>query len=215
MKRRTLLLFLLGFCLCYCGASAQQKPAPPDEKQVRAWIEALANKRGPRRFSFPDEQLTAAEQESLEPVTDAYRKLTQHFLIALPHLVDARGDKRFSHPSEHPLSGVFENQTVGDACRSIIERKLLHGDVSVRDDRDFSVRPWLPIGKDWYARVKGMGLYELQVDTMDWILQQPPPDRVKQEDWNEVLAKLRAFRKEFVWNNKAVDETFGPAIEGK
>jgi hypothetical protein len=197
------------------SALAQDKPTPPDGKQIRAWIEALANKQPPRRFEMPDEQLTGAEKGALKPVKEAYYKLTQHFLVALPYLVESIDDKRFSYPSEHPLSGVFENRNVGNACQSIIERKLMLGDVSVRDERDFSVRHSLPIGKTWYARVKGMSLFEMQVDTLDWVLEQPPPNRVKQGTWNEALVSLRAFRKDFVAKGLAEDRTFGPAIEGK
>jgi hypothetical protein len=203
-----------AFVTC-CTAIAQEKTLAPDEAQIRAWIAALANPGPPRRFEYPDEQLTKEERENLKPVSVAYANLTKHFVAALPYLVESTGDKRYSYPQEHPSSGVFENQTVGRACRSIIEGKVLPDNPAVIDEREIAVWHHLPVDKDWYARVKGMSLFEMQVDSLDWLLKQPPPGRGSDKQWEAALQGVRKFREAFVAKGTAEDRTFGPPIEGK
>lgn len=212
LRRVAYLLATSIFLSAQCASVAQAQP--PDEAQIRQWIGELANTSPVRRFESPADRLTAEEKARLEPVEAAYKKLTQHFIVALPLLVQSIGDRRFSYPQEHPSSGVFENRTVGDACRSIIQRKILPRNPAVIDDRDIAVWREIPI-EEWYARSKGKDLFEMQVAALDWLLQQPPPARVSVEQWEKELVELRAYRDDFVAKRKPVDETFGPPIEGK
>jgi hypothetical protein len=216
MRSNLPLSFTVGLAFVTCfTAGAQDKPMAPDEAQIRSWIAALANPGPQRRFQSPNERLTGEERENLRPVITAYANLSKHFVEALPYLVQSSNDKRFSYPQEHPSSGFFENQSVGDACRNIIQRKVFLSYPVVIDSRDIAVSAHLPIGKEWYSRVKEMSLFEMQVDALDWILKQPPPDRVSREQWNESMMKVKAFREEFEIKRMAEDRILFPPIEGK
>lgn len=145
----------------------------------------------------------------------AYGELSKHFVSALPHLIESLGDERYSFARRHPSSGVFENQTVGAACRSLINRKLLLKNPIVADHRGIAVWYTLPIDKAWYSRVKQMTIFELQADSMDWLLKQPPIRGVPKDEWDKELESVRVFRDEFVSRGKAFDEVLSLNIEGK
>lgn len=203
------------FVVILGGATAAQESRPPSAAQIREWIDQLANAKAPRRYASPADRLSKEERKSLEPVEEAFRQLTRNFRESLPILIEHLHDERFSYPREHPSSGVFCNQTVGDACHTIIEGKVLLTGLSFIDSRDIVVWVELPIDKDWYHDVSKMTLYEMQVDAIDRLLKHPKLERVTAEQWEHGLAKVRKFREEFVRNGKPVDRTFGPPIEGK
>jgi hypothetical protein len=196
----------IAFVLACCWLTAFAEETP-DEAQIRSWINELANSKPKRKYLTPDDRLTPEERKSLEPVEKAYNQLSNHFIAALPYLIESLGDERYSFPREHPSSGVFENQTVGAACRSIINRKLLIKNPIVADHRGIAVWYNLPIDKTWYSRVKQMTLFELQVDSMNWLLKQPSMHGVSKDTWEKELASVRAYRDEFVSKGKALDKT--------
>lgn len=197
------------------GTSTAQEKKPASEAQIREWIDQLANASPPRRYKSPSDRLTQDERKSLEPVEVAFRNLTSNFLESLPSLIEHLKDKRFSYPREHPTSGVFYNQTVGDACHEIIQGKVLLTGLSFIDSRDIGVWVNLPINKDWYQEVSRMTLYEMQVDAIDRLLKTPKLQKVTDEQWEKGLAEVRKFREGLVRTGKPVDRTFGPPIEGK
>lgn len=212
---RPAILFLAIVVSSVCLTALAEDPPAPDAVQIRSWINDLANSQPQRKYSSPSDRLTAAERKSLEPVKKAFAHLSKHFVVSLPYLIESLGDKRFFYPSKHPSSGVFRNRNVGDACRSIIDQKLLLQNPIVVDDRNIGVWDSLPIDKKWYSRVKGMTLFEMQVDSLDWLLKQPPGRGVSKEQWAEELEAVRSFRDEFVAKGVAVDEILSPPIEGK
>lgn len=197
------------------GATAAQETKPRSDAQIREWIDQLANARAPRRYASPSDRLSKEERKSLEPVEEAFRQLTRNFRESIPILIEHLHDTRFSYPREHPTSGVFYNQTVGDACHAIIQGKVLLNGLSFIDSRDIGVWVELPIDNDWYHDVSKMTLYEMQIDAIDRMLKHPKLERVTVEQWEDGLAKLRRFREEFVRKGEPVDRTFGPPIEGK
>jgi hypothetical protein len=173
---------LLSLMLFTCTAISQEIEAPT-ETTIRELIDQLANKSAPRKFSSPFERLTKDERKSLEPVVTAFRELTKHFRASLPILIEHLDDNRFSYPREHPTSGFFENQDVGDACHAIIQGKILLTGMSFIDDRDIGVWVELTLNKEWYNEVSNMTLYEMQVDAIDRLLKR-----------ERTLADLRIFR---------------------
>ncbi len=212
MKLVTAICVTIGLL---AGTSTAQERIPASEAQIREWIDQLANARAPRRYESPSDRLTKDERKSLEPVKEAFRQLTFNFRESLPLLIEHLRDKRFSYPREHPTSGVFYNQTVGDACHEIIQGKVLLTGLSFIDSRDIGVWVTLPIDKDWYQDVSKMPLYEMQVDAIDRLLKTPKLQKVTAEQWEKGLAEVRKFREGFVRTGDPVDRTFGPPIEGK
>lgn len=201
--------------MLFTGTAISQGIEAPTESQIRELVDQLANTSAPRKFNRPFERLSKDERKSLEPVENAFRELTRHFSASLPILIEHLDDKRFSYPREHPTSGFFENQNVGDACHAIIQGKILLTGLSFIDERDIGVWVELPFNKDWYQDVSRMSLYEMQVDAMDRLLKHPKLERVTTKQWEDGLVGVRQFRDEFVRKGKAVDRTFGPPIEGK
>ena len=212
MKLLATVLFAIAICV---EMTTAQEPSPPSEAEIRGWIDQLANKSAPRKHSTPSDRLSKEEKSSLEPVREAFRKLTQHFLVSLPYLVEHLNDKRFSYPREHPTSGVFYDQNVGHACHAIIQGKTLQTDLSFIDDRGIGVWVELPLNKDWYNDVSKMNLFEMQVDAIDRLIKAPKLNRVTTAEWEEGLMDVRKFRDDFVKKGEAVDREFGPPIEGK
>ena len=205
---------LMSFVLFTATAVSQEK-SELTEPQIHELIDRLANKSPPRKFDSPFERLYKDERKSLEPVVDSFRQLTQHFLASLPILIEHLDDKRYSYPREHPTSGVFENQDVGDACHAIIQGKILLTNLSFIDDRDIGVWVELSFDKDWYQHVSKMNLYEMQVDAIDRLRKHPKLERVTKKQWDDGLIDVTRFREEFVRKGEAIDRTFGPPIEGK
>ena len=216
-KHRLVGFMLASLITLITSVADAQQPSKVDEKQVRLWIEQLANLSPARkhRGDADEDRLTDKEEMDLGLVKTAYRKLTNNFQAALPHLVEHIDDKRYSFPREHPSSSYYENQSVGDACRSIIDRKLLLRNPMVSDSRDIAVWHSLPIDKQWFQRVRGMSLFEMQLDSLDWLLKQPPPERVGASEWKSELSEVRQFRNKFFSDGKPVDHEFGPPIRGK
>lgn len=210
------IVVFIAFLVTSVSRTALAEDAPaPDAAQIRSWINDLANSMPRREYARPSERLTDEARQALEPVKTAYAHLSRHFLTSLPYLVDSLGDTRFSYPSEHPSSGVFENQSIGAACQRIIDQKLLLRNPILEDHRRIAVWYSLPVDKTWYSRVKSMTLFEMQVDSLDWLLQQPPLRGVPKERWLEKLADVRQFRNEFVAKGKPIDKVLFPPIEGK
>lgn len=207
--------YLFVFLVLFTTTAFSQENYALSKPQIRGLIDRLANKSAPREFDSPFERLSKEERKSLEPVEDSFRQLTQHFLISLPILMEHLDDKRYSYPREHPTSGVFENQDVGDACHAIIQGKILLKNLSFIDDRDIGVWVELSFDKDWYQNVSKMNLYEMQVDAIDRLLKHPKLERVTEKQWEDGLIDVTMFREEFVRKGEAVDRTFGPPIEGK
>ena len=206
--------FVLVLTTCTYHSSRIQA-CEPTKQQIRTWVQELANEHPARRFETPNDRLTKSERASLVKVEDAYRQLTKHFAVALPVLIEHLEDDRYSFPTEHPSSGVFQNQSVGHACRSIIQRKLLIRNPTLTDHREIAVWIEMPIDAEWYNRVSKMSVFEMQIDAMDWLLKQPKIPGVPEQQWNDEMKKIREFRTKFQQDGKAIDNIFGPAIEGK
>lgn len=209
---------VIAICLSIAlvsGTFAADDRKPASEAQIREWIDQLANTSLPRQYEGPSDRLTKEERKSLEPVVEAFRNLTFNFRESLPLLVEHLNDKRFSYPREHPTSGVFSNQTVGDACHEIIQGKVLLIGLSFIDSRDIGVWVELPIDTDWYRDVSKMTLFEMQVDAMDRLLKTPKLPKVTEEQWASGLLKVKEFREAFIRKGEPIDRTFEPPIEGK
>ncbi len=207
--------YILLSLMLFTSTAISQEFEAPTESQIRQLINQLANKSAPRKFNRPFQRLSKDERKSLEPVVTAFRELTEHFRASLPILIEHLDDKRFSYPREHPTSGFFENQNVGDACQAIIQGKILLTGLSFIDDRDICVWVELPLDKEWYKDVSNMTLYEMQVDAIDRLLKHPKLERITTKQWEDGLVRVRQFRDEFVRKGTAVDRTFGPPIEGE
>jgi hypothetical protein len=56
----------------------------------------------------------------------------------------------------------------------------------------------------------------MQLDSLDWLLKQPPPKRVGDtSEWKSETSDVRQFRNRFFSDGKPVDHEFGPPIRGK
>lgn len=208
-------MICLAIDLLLSSNAVAAEPRPPSEVQIRQWIDELANVQKPRKYRTPDDRPTADERKSLEPVKRAYVNLSKHFVQSLPFLMEHLRDDRFSYPTEHPLSAVFSNRSVGAACRDLISRKVLLKSPTLLDHRGFPVAHELPIDEKWYARVKGMTLFEMQQDALDWIVAQPPIEGVSPIEWAKALESVRTFREQFITKGEAIDVVLSPTIEGK
>ena len=86
---------LMSLVLLTSTAFSQENDALT-ETQIGALIDQLANRSSPRKFNRPFERLSKDERKSLEPVVDAFQRLTQNFRASLPNLIEHLDDKRYA-----------------------------------------------------------------------------------------------------------------------
>jgi len=161
------------------------------------------------------------DRTALADVKAAYDTLSLHFPDSLPSLIGGLSDRRYSYWQEVPSNGAFVCHDVGDACYEII---AAHIEVYRRYLRvlDRTGVPRTPhflsaMGgvKKWYEARAEKSLFDLQLEALEWALQQPPDKRVEQADWNKSVSALQKFRDEFAKDRKPFDPKNRLWFEGK
>ncbi|MBI1916719.1 MAG: hypothetical protein HYS12_18595 [Planctomycetes bacterium] len=151
--------------------------------------------------------------ERQKNVGPAYDKLSANIEVALPILAKHVNDERFSYVYMQPSSGVYETQSVGGACSSIIHEHVeaYHQDTSrPRDDEGRSSSLFFidagcgGINK-WWKTCKHKTLAELQLEGIEWALRQKKPEYFKSErDWARAKKALEKMAKEIRDSRKPI-----------
>ena len=202
------------------GASAgEQQSKPPSRAQCDAWVQQLAN-RSERPFEgYVHRSPKNIDRKALGEVKVAYDNLSMHFVESLPSLIGGLSDKRYSYYQEVPSNGVFTCHNVGGACYDIITANIETRRLSFLDKTGVlrSVHFITAMGgaEKWYETRKRKSLFELQLEAIDWALQQPRDERIEQTEWDRGVVSLRKFRDEFTIGQKAIDPKKRLWFEGK
>jgi hypothetical protein len=194
----------------------------PSRQQTEVWVRQLAN-RDKRPF---DERYVLdpprnIDSTALADVKTAYDKLSKHFPETLPALIGGLNDRRYAYYQEVPSNGAFVCRDVAHACDEIISAhiEIYHRELTLLDRSGVprSVHFLSAMGgiKPWYEARKKKSVFELQLEAIDWALEQPRDQRVKQADWNEAGARLRKFRDEFAGSKQPFDPKHRLQFEGK
>lgn len=123
---------------------------------------------------------------------------------ALPYLVEALDDKRYSFTNAGIEALVLANHSVGDACREVIASymEVYREKIRFRNQRHWDLYNYEPISKEWWVQRKNNSVVELQIDAIDWAIKrhedEPKLVRSSEECEHELeaLAELRNELKE-------------------
>lgn len=193
------------------------QPSAATREQCAEWIEQLANKsEWPVKESFTLDE-PRMNRKHMEEVKQAYDKLAKNFEVALPALVAAAEDKRYSHYQEEPGNGAYTSRTVGYACRDLIRRhveiygdrlKFLDGTSVPRSIYFLEAQGGV---KKWYADRKEDSLLEMQLEALAWAEEQPVPSQLRNQRaaWQKAQFALVEFRQKL----KKTGEPHRPKVE--
>lgn len=103
--------------------------------------------------------------------------LFDDFEESLPYLIDALEDKRYSMTIFNRELGYY-SQSVGQICKQIIASNLevYRSSISFKGPAHW-YRYNFKVSKEWWKERQGRKLYELQIDAIDWAIEQLEKDK--------------------------------------
>ncbi len=187
----------------------EEKEAPPTKVQLESWIHELANRSGrPFEANHVLRPPKKVDREGLDIVKRAYSNLAAHFELALPLLVEASDDLSYAYFVEE-ANGAYVSRSVGSACSDLIRDHIeVHKRFTTVLDFSDIPRSISFIGEcggpaKWYASRRDKSLFELQLETVEWALKQPKPNRgISDKDWEQGNDNLKSFYKKFAEEKK-------------
>ncbi len=180
----------------------------------RMLIEELASKNqtpklNKRDSSLPPEYPPGFDHRDDNRVAKAYDKLSEHVEQALPFLIDAVDDKRYSFTWES-TSGVWHNQTVGTDCWLIILAHVpIYRDHVRRRTRlaDDGFPTESKALKGWWTANKQRPLVQLQLDWVEWAIaeeRKTPFENDDDKDEKKVMDELQRIRQQLVSDKQPI-----------
>lgn len=137
-----------------------------------------------------------------KPIAMAYNALSANIEVALPVLAAYIDDERFSYVYEVAISGVYQCETVGGACRRIIDEHVAFYEefVAKRDDDGRAKSVWFAYDKaggmeKWLKDRQGRSLAVLQLEAVEWAITQPQPDFFSPAEWQASQKSLHQMAK--------------------
>jgi hypothetical protein len=206
MFRVVLVLTLLGAMAAAGGEGSDQESLTlADCERV---VEQLANPGKPPFTEVYVLDLPKGVRESdlrrqQQTIAEAYNALSANIEVAFPVLAAHIADKRFSYVYEDGVSGVYECETVGGACRRIIDEHVAFYEelVAKRDDDGRAKSVWFAYDKaggmeKWLKDRQGRSLAELQLEAVEWAVAQPQHDFFSPAEWEAAKKSLHQAAKQ-------------------
>lgn len=202
-KRSTNVLdlsFALAFCVL-CFTSDDPGQSNKEALDFREIVEQLAspnqppktNNRREPHVTFP----LSYDRDAQKKVHAARQLLHDNFAHALPELVSAIGDQRYSLTINWAEGDGYYSESVGAVCKNIIASQLEVYRTKIRFSGPGHWHQYTyPVSKEWWEKNKEKSHRELQVLAIDWAIDQRKNETRYNLDEreNEVreLMKLRA-----------------------
>jgi hypothetical protein len=172
------------------GVQAADQPRPDQavekyrdliQRLVSPNQEPLTQNRSAGAVKFPE----GYDVEAQKRIDVARQSLRDDFERALPFLIDALKDDRYSMTIDWGEGDACYNYSVGGICGNVIASQL----EVYRNRMGFSgPRHWhqysYPTTKEWFETRKNRNLAELQVEAIDWAM-----ERRKNEGKGEAVVK--------------------------
>jgi hypothetical protein len=128
---------------------------------------------------------------------ELYRNLAE----ALPSLIAALDDKRYSMTVSPVDGNAYYNFTVGEVCRQIICSHLeIYRDAFVFSKPEYHAFNY-PVSKEWFATRTKRSLTELQTEAIDWAIMKAGGGQADAER-RESIARLQLRRDEIIKSGK-------------
>lgn len=205
-------------------AVAQQLSTPPTIKELRVWVDGLANRNAKPRIA---RHLSESWPIFADDFDFDEQKRVQERLQSLPALEgddlwwilwEYSSDERYSLTYYNYLESA-QNATVGDLCREMAEGDLLFA------YRQFAIRApgtetvaqdyasWTPrveegfLAKEWFEARKTRKLWELQIEMCEWAITKAPAlEKLS-------AAKRHEFVKKVSTEIERLKKTHEPAVQ--
>jgi hypothetical protein len=136
--------------------------------------------------------------KSQERVDEARRALHRSIADALPYLIDALDDKRYSMTINWGDGDGYYNKTVGDICREVIATNLevYRKEIAFLGPQHWHQYTFPYVSKEWLSKNSNRTLIELQLDAIDWAIDQRAKEdgRYAREDRAQEPNKLLELR---------------------
>jgi hypothetical protein len=209
--KRTLALSA-GLLLAFSNRGIGDQPLSKDKmaNKYRDLVKTLVslNKKPTTRneaegsVKFPPEYNVEAQKR----IGAARQVLHDNFEESLPFLIDALDDDRYCMTINWADGDAYYNYSVGRVCRNVIASKLevYRTTISFMGPQHWHRYDYRPITKEWWRVRKGRSLAELQVEAIDWAIQQrktEPKETIREDRLNEI-AKLQKLRNEIAKSGK-------------
>ena len=147
-------------------------------KKYRALIEQLASPNeeamtrngGHSTVTFP----TGYDVQAQNRIEAARQTLQDNFEEALPFLLDALDDKRYSMTIDWAEGDAYYNYSVGRVCRDVIASQLeVYRDlIWFSGPQHWHRYDYKEVSKKWLPKQKGRSLADLQIAAIDWAIEQ-------------------------------------------
>lgn len=172
-------------------------------QQLASSNEKPTTKRPPRStVIFP----VGYDMKAQQRIIEVRQTLCDHFEEALPFLVAALEDDRYSMTISWADGDAYYNYSVGSVCRNIIAANLEVYRSSIRfsGPQHWNRYNYGPISEEWWQSRKGRSLAELQVEAIDWAIEQLEAELQNEarEGGKAELTKLRTLRIEIAESGK-------------
>jgi hypothetical protein len=205
MRNSRPLAILLGALMPLLLANQGSSDGPSKDARSKKYAEHVAQLVSPNKepitgdvaVKFPRGYDLRAQRR----VDEARKALHDNFEDALPHLIDALDDQRYSMTVNWAEGDAYPNYSVGEVCRDVIASQL----EVYRDKIRFSLPRWheydYPVSKAWWKTRKDRSLAELQVEAIDWAIERrkAEPEKERRE---EELVGLRELREQVAKSGK-------------
>jgi hypothetical protein len=157
------------------------------------------NRREPH-VTFP----ASYDRDAQKKVYAARQLLHENFADALPELVSAIGDQRYSVTINWAEGDGYYNESVGAVCKNIIASQLEVYRAKLRFSGPGHWHQYTyPVSKEWWEANKEKSHRELQVLAIDWAIDQRKKDTAYNLDEREnEVRELMRLREQLASSDK-------------
>jgi hypothetical protein len=183
--------------------SQEKEPSPESARRHKTLIDQLASPNSkpqthvngkPYKVRFPADY----DVEAQERVDEARQSLNRDVAEALPYLVEALEDKRYSMTINWGEGDGYYNKTVGDICSEVIASNLevYRSEITFLGPQHWHQYTYPNVNRDWLSKQGNRTLAELQLEAIDWAIDQRVKEngRYAREDRTNEAQKLREMR---------------------
>jgi hypothetical protein len=175
---------------------------PAKELNVAKLVEELVSPNKPpvtqnqsmSSVKFPAGYDVAAQRR----INDIRQTLYDNVEDSLPFLINALDDERYCLTINWAEGDGFYNESVGAICRNIIASQLeVYRDTfRFSDSGHYHKYDYKPISREWWQARRDRKLYELQIEAVEWAIQQleKDDDSDSRFDKKTQLSDLRKLR---------------------
>jgi hypothetical protein len=218
LRFHTISLIIAAFTLTTLVPYNMAVAASPKDKDTNKYaglIEQLVspNKEPSIKWNFDEPSVKfppGYDVKAQERIKAARQVLQDSFEAALPYLVRALDDKRYSMTIDWAEGDGYYNESVGSICRDVIASQLeVYADKIDFQDVAHSRFYDYPVSKNWYEKRKGQSLVQLQMEAVDWAIDRHKAepkkrwDGVRRSRSNEI-SELKRLREKIAKSRKPV-----------